>query len=392
MDERVIQFRVGVVVVAAAIITVILIILFGEGFRRQYSVYLQFAEAPGVTVDTPVRKSGVLIGRVSDVELLDEGGVRLTISIDSGRTLRHDEICRISTTSLLGDAVLEFVPSSDADLLKKFDGNKNGQLDADEREKAKLVVQHGDFLADGVVATDPMKMLVGLEDRVTGALDSIQGAGNEVGLVARNLNAVVENNDEQLQRVIQKSEIALDSFNQAMANVNEIVGDPEMKARLRQMLEDLPKLVDEAQQTMASARQTLENFDRVSRSAEANLANLEDLTRPLGERGEQLAADMARSIRNLDELLGQAVLLSQAINDRQGSLGKLVYEREMYEKLDRAASNIEDLSRRLKPIVEDVRIFTDKISTDPRQLGVKGALDRRPSGSGLKYGVPSDSP
>ena len=69
MDERVLQFRVGVVVVAAASITVILVMLFGAlpNLRPHYTLHIRFAEAPGVTVDTPVRKSGVQIGRVSKV-------------------------------------------------------------------------------------------------------------------------------------------------------------------------------------------------------------------------------------------------------------------------------------------------------------------------------------
>ncbi|MDG2470577.1 MAG: hypothetical protein P8M80_14940, partial [Pirellulaceae bacterium] len=47
---------------------------------------------------------------------------------------------------------------------------------------------------------------------------------------------------------------------------------------------------------------------------------------------------------------------------------------------------VESISYQLEPILNDVRIFTSKISTDPRILGVKGALDRRPSGSGIKGG------
>ena len=115
MDERVLRFRVGVVVLAAAVITCILIMLLGEGqaiFQRRYTIYLKFPQAPGVTIDTPVRKHGVLIGRVSDVKLLEEGGVLLKVWIDSRYTLHRSEVPRISTSSLLGDAVVEFVPRS----------------------------------------------------------------------------------------------------------------------------------------------------------------------------------------------------------------------------------------------------------------------------------------
>ena len=56
MDEWVIRFRVGVVVVASVVITVILVMLFGTWpsvFAGQYQVHVRFAEAPGITVETP---------------------------------------------------------------------------------------------------------------------------------------------------------------------------------------------------------------------------------------------------------------------------------------------------------------------------------------------------
>jgi phospholipid/cholesterol/gamma-HCH transport system substrate-binding protein len=43
-------------------------------------------------------------------------------------------------------------------------------------------------------------------------------------------------------------------------------------------------------------------------------------------------------------------------------------------------SNVNHLTLELRPIVDDVRVFTDKIARHPEQLGVRGALDRRPAG------------
>ena len=62
---------------------------------------------------SPVRKSGVLIGRVTDIDFA-QSGVRLTLEIDAEVTLRHNEVCEIRT-SLLGDAELHFVPAETAD-------------------------------------------------------------------------------------------------------------------------------------------------------------------------------------------------------------------------------------------------------------------------------------
>ena len=124
MDERVLRFRVGIVMVAAVIITVILVMLFGAWptvLQPQYELNVKFPQAPGIAVDTPVRKSGVLIGRVSQVKLLDEGGVLVGARIFDRYKLRQNETCRIGTGSLIGDAVLEFVPSDKAELLAAMD-------------------------------------------------------------------------------------------------------------------------------------------------------------------------------------------------------------------------------------------------------------------------------
>ena len=57
---------------------------------------------------------------------------------------------------------------------------------------------------------------------------------------------------------------------------------------------------------------------------------------------------------------------------------------EVYYEFRRTLQNIEAATARVRPILDDVRVFTDKIARDPRQLGVRGALGKRPTGSGLK--------
>ncbi len=83
---------------------------------------------------------------------------------------------------------------------------------------------------------------------------------------------------------------------------------------------------------------------------------------------------------DVDKILAQLVVFSEAINNREGSLGQLIHNRELYDRLNESASNIEHISRRLRPIVEDARVFTDKVARDPGRLGVKGILDRSRSG------------
>jgi len=367
MDERIIQLRVGAVVIVASALAVALILFFREGdvWTSRYTLYMIFRRAPSVTEDTPVRKNGILIGRVTDVELLDDG-VRVTASISSRYKLRTSEKPRITSGSLFGDAVIEFTPSAE------FVGAEPEYY------------QDGALITDGQVASDPISVLVNMEDDLTFAAQKIGEAGDNMSTAAQSVNALVTNNQDRMNRIVQDTETALKNFNTSMTSVNQIVGDPELNRNLRESLNRLPTVLNEVEQTFSEGRQAIDGVKRVTDSAERNLQNLEDLTRPLGERGDQLATNIDRSVRNVDALLAQLVEFSKALNEREGTLGRLIYDRQLYDRLNRAVGNVEEVSRQFQPIVNDVRIFTDKIARDPRQLGLKGALERRPSGMGAK--------
>ena len=95
MDERVMQFRVGVFVLFALIVTAIVLVLFGKLPNlipgRYYTLHVRFDNAGGVSEGTPVRKSGVLIGRVSDVQLTDHDQKVLVTVTDPKRRERLPE-------------------------------------------------------------------------------------------------------------------------------------------------------------------------------------------------------------------------------------------------------------------------------------------------------------
>lgn len=368
MNDRVVALRVGLVLLAAGFITGFLVILLGEGktlFTNRYTVHIKFPQAPGVAVDTPIRKDGVLIGRVTAVELRDEGGVVISARIDSGRKIFKDEVCRIATSSLLGDSVLEFFPST-------------------ERNQPHEPYQDGDFLGDGIVAADPIRVLTNLEGDVRKAILSFQAAADNVSSLSTRLQSSFGPDNDQLPRLMQKTELALDQFQRTMGTVEGVIGDPDLTERLKEGLRDFPQTMKELQSTMVAARQTMDGFKGVQEKAERNLDNIERFTKPLGDRGDELVGNVNNILKNVDTMTSTVADLADRIRGADGSLAKLIRDDELYDKIYATVDNLNDVSRRLRPILDDVRVFTDKIATDPRQLGVKGALDRRPSGTGIK--------
>ncbi len=293
----------------------------------------------------------------------------LTLKINSKYPLRFNEICRISRGSLVtGDAVLEFVPATDANLSNE-------------------VVPDDTYFTNGEVEANPFGIITNMEGEIRSALDSIKTAGDEVSTFTRSMNSLMGTKDDQLARIVDKTELALENFNKAMASIDSVMGDEELKGRLREALDKVPEMFDQAQNTLNEVQNTLTKFNGVAARAENNLANLEDFTAPLGERGEEISQNLVESIRSVNALLANFAELSQALKNKDGTIGQLVNNPELYDRLNRTMAEIETLVRRLEPIVNDVRVITDKVARDPAQFGVKGLLDRRPPGAGQKYPV-----
>jgi phospholipid/cholesterol/gamma-HCH transport system substrate-binding protein len=140
---------------------------------------------------------------------------------------------------------------------------------------------------------------------------------------------------------------------------------------LRKSIAELPQLLTDTRGTMNSMRTTVESVDR-------NMRNLEGFTGPLGDRGEQIVTRVDRAITSLDDLLGELSDFGKKLNSGQGSLGRIMSDPDLYQNLNKAAQNIAQITCELRPIVNDARVFADKIARHPELLGVRGAIQRSP--------------
>ncbi len=359
MDERIIQFRVGVMVLATIIILAILMALFGDLpslVKGTYVVNFDFSQAPGVTPDTPVRVNGVLIGRIKEVLLKDQDGVLLTAKIEDQYKLRHNQMARIGG-SLLGDAVVEIVPG-------------------DGRGSSDFLVS-GDHMV-GIVAKDPLQAITNLEANISVAVQSIAKTSNEIGLLAERANRIIDQNEAQINRIIGTTEQTVAQLRTMIVSVDGIVGDPEIRDNLKRTIAELPKVLNDVSSTINGVKATMQSADR-------NLANLEGITKPLGERGPRLVENIDRSVAQLDGLMKELTGFTQALTNSQGTLSRIVKDPHLYEQVSEVVGNLNqltrDLNRELKPILSDVRAFSDKAARHPEQFGVRGLIQ---SNSGIK--------
>ncbi len=362
MNDRTKRFWVGIVVFATMLITAILIVVNSNvswaPFSEKYQIKVLVDQAPGVAPNTPVRRHGILIGRVADVIDTDDGA-EITINIDQGKVVKTNEIARVQA-SLIGDAVIEFVP--------------------DRPKKDAQAVAPGTTVR-GIHNPNPMELMANLQGDLKQTIMSLGMAGDEVAALAGRLNSVLGEQDvERLSRLVESMETGMNQFSSVMGHLDDILGDDEFKKQLKEGLAQMPSLISDIRAVMGG-------IEGAIGSADQNLKNLQGLTGPLGERGDEIVASLEKSAINLQELLGQVALFTKSINASKGTIGMLIHDRKLADQLrttmnqvtitvsdaSRLIANVEFMSRKLRPILDDVRTITDKVARDPSRV-LRGVL------------------
>ncbi len=116
MNERVMQFRIGMFVIVAGLVLTMLIVWFGESpalLRDQVFLRARYADAPGVLEGVAVRKSGIRVGEVSAIQFDSRpnqpDGVLVTLAIERKYSIRKGAVPRLSR-SLIGDVTIDLLP------------------------------------------------------------------------------------------------------------------------------------------------------------------------------------------------------------------------------------------------------------------------------------------
>jgi phospholipid/cholesterol/gamma-HCH transport system substrate-binding protein len=359
MEDRVKQFRIGVMVLAALLIGGILVVMFGKlptfGVGS-YIVNARFTDAPGVTANTPIRRSGIKVGKVESVAFDDQRQVIVKMKLNDDFEIRRDEGIKI-VTSLLGDAELQIIPLPQAPANPTF-------------------YQPNDTL-QGQKANDPLNMLANLEPQISTTVNSLTRATDEIAKLATTVNSSLETNKDRFNSILANTDQALSTINRAADSLKGVLSDPESNENFRRALKEMPEL-------LTTTRKAIEGLERAMNGVDRNVRNLEGLTEPLGKRGPTIVANMDESIARINSTLAQVERFGNQLNNNNGTVGKLLNDPALYQQINEAAANINEVSQRLRPIVEDVRVLSDRVSRNPG-IVLRDALQ---PGAGTKFSTP----
>ena len=186
-NKKFAEFKVGLFVFTAVLI-VLLTIFWAKGFtvglsEQEYEVYFQ--KVSGINEGDQVSVNGVRKGKIDKIELAGDS-VRIKFNIDKNIKLRKDYDISIAATELTGGKVLYIEP-----------GKSSEEINPDQP-------------LQGTPGADFSTLMNSVQDITASAKDLI----GEFKKSSENLNKV-------------------------MANVNEIVGDEQLKGSIRMTMSNL---------------------------------------------------------------------------------------------------------------------------------------------------------
>ncbi len=255
-------------------------------FSRNKVYYACYDQVNGVQTATPVMIRGVKVGQVSDI-VLDperENGVRLSLSIHRKYDIPKDSRAMIYSNGFLGNKAIELVLGTSSEML---DGG--GEIKA-EHDRDLMAMAGSEF-------EDIKSKLNDLSERLARTLD--------------NVNDLLETNRN--------------SFNGIMTHLDSVTGsmDEVVTGRKRELRE----IVDNLSAFSAA-------LGRSSSKIDSTLVNVNIVAEQFADA--DVAGSLKTTLAKLDAVL-------EKFDSGDGTVAKLINDKELYTNLTAASANLSSL-------------------------------------------------
>ncbi|WP_299224979.1 MlaD family protein [uncultured Psychroserpens sp.] len=278
---------------AVLVISGILLFIFlfnylkGENlFDSQDTYYTEF-DYNALSKSSPVTVKGNTVGKIKNIIFdYETGKTRVSFTVDEQLKFSKNSKIRLYETGLMGGNALAIIISEEGE-----------------------IAQSGDFLKSEVE-----------EGLVTSLTKNFSGVGSELGTTLKaadtllvNLNALVtDNSDNGIKNAIAELNATMKSFKAVSYSINTLVNKNDEK--------------------LASV-----------------LANVDSITRDLSViTGDLKQVKLSETVAELDKTLSSVNMLIENIQSGKGTIGKLLKDEGLYDNLEAASKEMEELIRDIK--------------------------------------------
>jgi hypothetical protein len=285
------ELKIGIFIIVSLSILVTFIFVigdFGVLFKKGYLLYASFDSAAGLEKRTAVRMAGVKVGYIKDIRLKGSKA-EVLMNIDFGVAVPRGSEATLATLGLLGERHIEIIPGEATDSYKPEEIIEGIPYVSFDQMGSFMVLLSNELKEMGRI----LKGIIGEEESRTNFKDTLRNLSS----FTSDLNEFFGANKKELQRGLQGFSQAFQKFEQRIDGVSQNLD--ELIALLKDMAEE---------------------------NRESIKLNLESI--------KALIIKTEESFSLLNESLGK-------INRGEGTLGKLIHQKELYEKAEAAVSELE---------------------------------------------------
>lgn len=277
-------------------IVAILLFIFGYSFLKgknwldsSRTFYAIYNDVEGLSPSSPVTINGLKVGNVTGIDFLDNSGrLLVTFTVENDFPFSESSVAQVYGGGLIGGKSLAILPDYEQ-------GN---------------VAKSGDTL--------PSAIEEGLLELVNERLTPLQ---------------------EKIERVITSTDSLVNSFNEVM--------NPTTRRNLRLSIENLQATVASLRNSATSVEGVLaDNTPKLNRT----FTNLDEMSTNLNNFSDTLTEiDIKRITTDLENTVANLEDMSVKLNSGEGTIGKLINNPSVY-------NNLEQATRQLDELIQDVKL------------------------------------
>ncbi|WP_053991160.1 MlaD family protein [Mangrovimonas sp. TPBH4] len=257
-----------------------------DSSRTYYAVY---ENVEGLTPSAPVTINGQIVGKVQSINFKEDGSGKLVVKllITNDFEFSKNSTAELYEAGLIGGKAVAIIPA--------FDGAS--------------AAKSGTFLESKT--KDGLSELV--NQRLTPLQEKIEMVMVSADEAIRNINSLFSpENKKNLTLALADLDQTIVAYKETANGLNKIIADNQ----------------ESLKSTLSSAENTFGNFSKISDSiAQVDLAGA--------------ARDLQSSMNNLNQLLS-------GIEDGNGTMGKFLKDEQLYDNLEGATKQLEELLQDLK--------------------------------------------
>lgn len=292
------ETKVGILaVVAIAILFLGYSFLKGNDvFSSENTFYATYERVDGLTASKPILVNGYQIGRVSAMQLQADGQIRTEFKVRRDYAIPANTVARLASTDLLGGKAVVF-----------------------ELGDSGTYAKNGDELAAGI------------QRNIMEQVEPIQKKAEDIAAVLDSVLSSINNTiNADFQRDFNRS---INSIANSLQNLEGITRQLDgLVVSERNRISHIVANVESITDNLKSNNERIGNV----------LANLDNIT-------DQVAkANFAETITSANRAMADFQSITDRINQGQGSIGLLLNDEQLYNHLNQASQNLEELISDMK--------------------------------------------